>query len=119
MKECLDMMSIRGLECSCENDGFYNDGEKCSDIDECQDQTDQCDLHAQCINTSGSYNCTCLAGEYDLSLLVSARAKGYFRKRFLEHSVQADLNQYLSECFKSGFKNSLGFSELWHFSDLD
>ena len=103
------MMSIRGLECSCEEDGFYNDGEKCSDIDECQDQTDECDLHAQCINTSGSYNCTCLAGEHDLFLLVSTRAKGYFRKSFLEHSVQTDLNQCFSEYGKSAVKNLLRF----------
>ena len=64
------MMSIRGLDCSCSEDGFYNDGDKCIDIDECEDQTDECDFNAQCINTPGSYNCTCLEGDlyFDLSL---------------------------------------------------
>ena len=33
------------------------------DINEClQDSTNQCHLMANCTNTDGSYNCTCVAG---------------------------------------------------------
>ena len=32
------------------------------DEDECQDQKHNCDVNAQCNNTLGSYNCTCLSG---------------------------------------------------------
>ena len=34
----------------------------CSDIDECVSGTHECDVNAQCINTVGSYNCTCKNG---------------------------------------------------------
>ncbi len=32
------------------------------DVDECQDQTHNCDVNAQCNNTLGSFNCVCLQG---------------------------------------------------------
>ena len=32
------------------------------DIDECANNTDNCDMNAYCTNTVGSYNCTCYAG---------------------------------------------------------
>ena len=33
----------------------------CMDIDECA-LDDSCDIHADCNNTEGSYECTCQAG---------------------------------------------------------
>ena len=35
-----------------------------ADIDECATQTDNCDLNAECTNTDGSFDCTCVFG-YD------------------------------------------------------
>ena len=34
----------------------------CTDIDECDMETDSCDVNAECTNTDGSYTCSCLAG---------------------------------------------------------
>jgi len=31
----------------------------CVDIDECEDGSHNCHKHANCINTSGGYNCNC------------------------------------------------------------
>ena len=33
-----------------------------SDINECKANTHNCDVAAICVNTKGSYNCTCKAG---------------------------------------------------------
>ena len=59
------------LEASC-NAGFVSSQLNCVfegffeifmlDIDECANNTDNCDMNAYCNNTVGSYNCTCYAG---------------------------------------------------------
>ena len=33
-----------------------------SDIDECERDTDNCSVNANCSDTEGSFNCTCVAG---------------------------------------------------------
>ena len=33
-----------------------------SDVDECMEQKDDCDINANCTNRQGSYNCTCNDG---------------------------------------------------------
>lgn len=40
------------------NSRFY----LCIDINECSDNSDNCDVDAHCNNTVGSYNCTCNPG---------------------------------------------------------
>ena len=32
------------------------------DIDECAAEVTECDINADCLNTEGSFNCTCKAG---------------------------------------------------------
>lgn len=36
--------------------------QRCNDINECQEGISQCGMNSQCINTEGSYTCTCFAG---------------------------------------------------------
>ena len=34
----------------------------CLDIDECSENTDNCDINANCLNNPGSYSCQCKSG---------------------------------------------------------
>ena len=38
---------------------------QCSDVDECKLGTHTCGEHANCINTVGSFKCTCKVGFYN------------------------------------------------------
>ena len=83
---CID--TIGSYDCEC-YDGYEGDGFNCSsmsqwlcvmygcvtaylpetiihhvDIDECDRGIDECSINAQCLDTMGSYNCTCNIG-YD------------------------------------------------------
>ena len=35
-----------------------------SDVDECTEGTDNCDMNADCTNTDGSFTCSCKTGYY-------------------------------------------------------
>ncbi|KAL9953461.1 hypothetical protein ACROYT_G040883 [Oculina patagonica] len=57
---CQTGFTQKGYRCLC-SAGFT--GQDCkSDIDECAARTHSCDANAECINTKGSYNCTCKPG---------------------------------------------------------
>ncbi len=43
-------------------DGYREDGDSCVDIDECAEETDNCDEAAVCTNTEGSFTCECKDG---------------------------------------------------------
>lgn len=49
--------------CKC-MDGFYKKDNKCNDINECEEGSHKCHIHAFCINLIGSYKCACLKGYY-------------------------------------------------------
>ncbi|CAB03262.1 IgGFc-binding protein-like [Caenorhabditis elegans] len=45
------------MQCKC-NNGYRGDGYNCTDINECVETPGICG-HGQCVNTPGSYHCTC------------------------------------------------------------
>ena len=49
-----------------ENSSFFSQNKLIflipANIDECAEGTDNCDVNAQCTDTSGSFTCTCNAG---------------------------------------------------------
>ncbi|XP_067938385.1 fibrillin-1-like [Watersipora subatra] len=47
--------------CQCRTH-FVGDGITCNDVDECEDRIDNCDSHAICKNTVGSFECYCDQG---------------------------------------------------------
>merc|ERR1711924_63114 len=57
--------SVGGFACKC-NDGYEEVDGKCQDIDECTDETYECNDVNQnrCDNTEGGYDCLCETGFY-------------------------------------------------------
>ena len=54
--KCTDEEGSFSCEC---NFGFLLVGNKCSDVNECTDQTAECYEGEQCKNTAGDYECVC------------------------------------------------------------
>ncbi|XP_053316344.1 mucin-4-like [Spea bombifrons] len=58
---CVDNLApLEGCQCSPCPKGLIGDGVKCSDIDECYENTSDC--NQICINTFAGYECSCNAG---------------------------------------------------------
>ncbi len=49
-----------------------------ADVDECENEEHNCDVNAQCNNTFGSFNCTCLQGFVGDGVDCSGRASILF-----------------------------------------
>ncbi|KAM3915609.1 protein disulfide isomerase CRELD1 [Leptodactylus fuscus] len=62
-KSCIGCMGSGPARCKKCNAGYYRDGAKCLDIDECDNEIPKCKgLREECVNTEGSYNCICEKG---------------------------------------------------------
>ncbi|VDI73639.1 Hypothetical predicted protein, partial [Mytilus galloprovincialis] len=68
-RTCIDLLPAdevslgRGYDCSNCPPGYnITADEKCEDINECLDGTDNCPANSNCTNTDGSFTCNCLAG---------------------------------------------------------
>ena len=62
-EECVLCLGYDTADCDCAT-GFRKDEadeEICKDINECDENTDNCDTNAACSNTSGSFTCACNA----------------------------------------------------------
>ena len=47
--------------CTCKS-GYTGDGTTCTDIGECAENSDNCDVNAVCTNTDGGFTCSCNSG---------------------------------------------------------
>ncbi|MBN3292172.1 TSP1 protein, partial [Polypterus senegalus] len=63
-KVCIGQRSVRHCKCS---SGFKGNGLHCVDVDECFRGLSQCNGNATCVNTLGSYACTCPRGYFSRS----------------------------------------------------
>eukprot|EP00795_Rhopilema_esculentum_P016595 gene16595-8021_t len=61
-KNYVDCTDFPGSCCASRNGFSKNDSGHCVDIDECQNGTDVCPQSSICVNTEGSYTCTCKSG---------------------------------------------------------
>ena len=53
---------------------IYNKCVLCIDVDECSDNTDNCNINAICSNNHGSFNCQCKAGFSGDGISCSSKA---------------------------------------------
>ena len=56
---------------------YSGDGKYCHDNNEC-DNSDTCDEHASCVNTDGSFQCTCNEGFEGDGHLCTGKVHFYF-----------------------------------------
>ncbi|XP_070838706.1 adhesion G protein-coupled receptor E5 [Chaetodon trifascialis] len=58
----LGILCLLGKCFSICDQGFNSEGNKCIDVDECEEIPELCGRYTQCFNTNGSYYCQCLLG---------------------------------------------------------
>jgi hypothetical protein len=91
--DCIDEPGSPGFRCAC-REGYSGDGVTCADIDECT--TGFCDAAARCVNSIGSYSCTCPAVTVDTNrngTLCSPAGDGHvvmIGHDFFEHNAAMD-----------------------------
>ena len=69
------------------------------DINECDGKLDDCDINAECINTFGSYHCTCNMG-YTGSGIISECSKSHINCN--EHLLKQKSFSYVSTACRDG-----------------
>ncbi|XP_053576913.1 protein disulfide isomerase CRELD1 [Bombina bombina] len=83
-KSCIGCMGAGPARCKKCNKGFYRDGPKCLDVDECDSEELKCrGSHEECMNTPGSYTCVCEKGY--------SRAEGVCRSDNPDHDAEKGL----------------------------
>ncbi|KAM8930796.1 protein disulfide isomerase CRELD1 [Pelodytes ibericus] len=62
-KSCIGCMGAGPARCKKCNKGYYRDGAKCLDVDECDTELPKCKgSNEECVNSQGSYSCVCQKG---------------------------------------------------------
>ncbi|XP_075039617.1 protein disulfide isomerase CRELD1 [Mixophyes fleayi] len=62
-KACIGCMGAGSARCKKCNAGYYRDGAKCLDVDECDSELPKCKgSREDCVNTEGSFTCVCQKG---------------------------------------------------------
>ncbi|KAM4722765.1 protein disulfide isomerase CRELD1 [Rhinophrynus dorsalis] len=62
-KSCIGCMGAGPARCKKCSTGYYRDGAKCLDVDECDSELPKCKgSHEECLNTEGSFSCVCERG---------------------------------------------------------
>ncbi|MFT7581152.1 MAG: hypothetical protein ACI9MR_002826, partial [Myxococcota bacterium] len=84
-----DVGTGRGYTCACLG-GYTGDGFSCTDIDECELDTDGCAAGSTCMNTTGSHSCVCDSdGDSACDVIAAGCA---------EVTCQTDVGQVLDNC---------------------
>ena len=55
-----------------------NTGDNCTDIDECNDNSDECPTDSSCLNNPGSYDCECPTAFQSKYLIKQKFIKDFF-----------------------------------------
>ncbi|MEE6502368.1 hypothetical protein FKM82_004494 [Ascaphus truei] len=98
-KSCVGCMGAGPARCKKCNKGFYRDGVKCLDVDECASEEPKCPgEHEECANTEGSYSCVCKNG-YSRKDGVCTEERDYDAEKGLFDDITDDEVVVLQQMF--------------------
>ena len=79
--QCPDFAITYWLNC-CDS-GYVRDEVSCNDINECDLKTHNCDENASCLNTPGSFTCTCNRGYEGSGISCERKQTFQWARRFI------------------------------------